>query len=797
MAPCRTIRLNLFLAPPRWWAITALCAAALSACGGGSDTAAPSQAVAGPLASGTTTLENLVVLDDTVGSAIAQPQFHIAPVFVEPPQGPGVAVAGDGAQLPPVASILPPQTRSLSTRRLTPDELLAAQRGQPSMEITSQQGTPTPLASGSIVTYTPAQVRAAYGFPGLAPYGSPLTPAQAAQMGAGQTIYVVNAYHNPNVATELATFNQRFGLPNCTGRILAPAAPLPMPAASSTGCELLVAYSDTSGQLAARAPAYNAGWATEIALDVQWSHAIAPLARIVLIEAPDASTNSLLRAVQLANAMGPGVLSMSFGTAEGSWTTSVDSVFGASQMTYLAATGDWGAGVLWPSVSSKVLAVGGTSLSYSGAGSRSEVAWSGTGGGISAYVPASAYQQSGVPGVGGLSRRTVADVAMNADPSTGHYLAVIPSGGTAVQWVSAGGTSLSSPMWAGLVAVANAMRAQSALAPLGSTQPMLYGKVAATPTSYSRAFADITSGSHGSCATCSARAGFDELTGLGTPNATDLLSALGAATPAAVAPVVAAATISGDAGKALSFTVSATGSNPLSYSLASAPAGMAVAAATGIVTWTAPVAGSYAITARATDTKTGLTGQAAYTVRIAPAQPPVVTGASISGTANVALSFSAAATAPHPVSYSLVSAPSGMVIGTTGLVSWPKPVAGNYSVTVVARDTATGLSGSAVFTVKVAPAGTAGADLAITAAAVQGKAGVPLSATISVSAPGATSVSVSLSGVPLGMVFTAQGSAISMRWAQPVAGSYALLVVARDSLGRSAQATMPVTITAP
>src|SRR5256885_10863307 len=70
MAPCRTIRLNLFLAPPRWWAITALCAAALSACGGGSDTAAPSQAVAGPLASGTTTLENLVVLDDTVGSAV-------------------------------------------------------------------------------------------------------------------------------------------------------------------------------------------------------------------------------------------------------------------------------------------------------------------------------------------------------------------------------------------------------------------------------------------------------------------------------------------------------------------------------------------------------------------------------------------------------------------------------------------------------------------------------------------------------------------------------------------------------
>src|SRR2546427_8553206 len=77
MAPCRTIRLNLFLAPPRWWAITALCAAALSACGGGSDTAAPSQAVAGPLASGTTTLENLDRKSTRLNSSHSQISYAV------------------------------------------------------------------------------------------------------------------------------------------------------------------------------------------------------------------------------------------------------------------------------------------------------------------------------------------------------------------------------------------------------------------------------------------------------------------------------------------------------------------------------------------------------------------------------------------------------------------------------------------------------------------------------------------------------------------------------------------------
>jgi subtilase family serine protease len=93
------------------------------------------------------------------------------------------------------------------------------------------------------------------------------------------------------------------------------------------------------------APPYDAGWATEIALDVQWAHATAPLARIVVIEAADPSLNNLLGGVKLANSMGPGMVSMSFGAPEGSWMSSVDSAFTGAAMTYLAATGDSGAAV--------------------------------------------------------------------------------------------------------------------------------------------------------------------------------------------------------------------------------------------------------------------------------------------------------------------------------------------------------------------------------------------------------------------------------------------------------------------
>ena len=771
------------------WAALGVIPLAVIACGGSSGVEESAQ-----VASSTTTLQvESDQLPEDAANLVAQPTFHIAPVLLNAPDDADVQDANRSASFSPKFQAVPNEFRSLSTRRLTPYRLEEVQtKAAQGITTKSSDETAAPLAgSGVVTTYSVAQVRAAYGFSALPAVGSKPTGTQAALLGAGQTVYIVDAKHNPNVAAELAAFSQKFGLPTCTNKVVPAGTALPLAAAStSAGCELWVAYSSTSGAIVNTPPAYDSGWSTEIALDVQWVHAIAPLARIVLIEAPDASVNSLLSAIRLANAMGPGVVSMSFGAQEGSWTSSVDSVFSGAGMTYLASTGDSGVAVNWPSVSPAVVGVGGTTLTYSGTGTRSEVSWSGTGGGTSAYTATPAYQKSQLPGVGSVVRRTVADVAMNADPATGHYVALIPPGSTAVQWISAGGTSLSAPMWAGLVAVTNANRLLAGKTLVGGAHTLLYGQIGAVPTSYTSGFADIRLGSHGTCVTCSAQLGYDELTGLGTPNAGPLVSLLSGASVPATAPVVTSASISGKVGTALTFTAAVTAANPVTLSLAGAPSGMVIGT-TGIVSWPTPVAGSYAVTVVAKDTKTGLTGQGVYTVSIAAPVAPVVASASIAGRPGVALAFKVTVTAANPVTYTLSGAPLGMAVGTDGTVSWPKPVAGTYKVTLTAKDTKTGLTGSGVYTVKISTVGPV-----ITAAAMVGVAGKPLSGTISVTSPGATYLSVSISGVPLGMGFSVAGSTITANWPSPVTGNYQLLVTVKDSAGLSAQLAVPVTITA-
>ena len=630
--------------------------------------------------------------------------------------------------------------------------------------------------------------------------------------------------------------------------------------------------------MTATAPAYDSGWATEIALDVQWSHATAPYARIVLIEAPDATLPNLIGAVQLANAMGPGAVSMSFGAPEGSWTNSVESNFTVAGMTYLAAAGDSGAGVQWPAVSPHVVAVGGTSLNYTGAAPRTEVAWSGTGGGVSQYTATPSWQNSAVPGVGSPGHRAVTDVSFNADPSTGQYVDVISPSTASVNWLSAGGTSLSTPQWAGVVAIANALRAQKALPLLAAPQAVLYGQIGTAPSLYAAAFVDVTQGADGSCATCAAQLGYDLPTGLGTPTVTSLLATLtGASAPtaAAVAPVVTAASVSGTVGTALSFAVavsaphpvsytlsgapagmsiastgqlswaapvlgtyavtvtaldsqtgltgsavlsvkisgptapmvgsatvqgvanlaltftpSVTNANPVTWSLSGAPAGMAVSAA-GVVSWSQPVVGTYSVTVKALDAKTALSGQGTYTVVIASPPPPVVGSASVSGTVGKALSFTASATDANPLTFALSGAPGGMTISASGVVTWPTPVAGKYLVTVKATDAKSGLTGQGVYTVTVVVAGPV-----ITAAPLTGVVGKALTGTIAFSDSTSTTLSVSISGVPSGMALAVSGATVTLSWAQPVAGSYALTVSAKDGNGLTATAKIPLTIAA-
>jgi subtilase family serine protease len=685
----------------RLLALSLTCIAALlSACGGSSTDSSATAAQAAPLATASTILQ----LDDgslpaTDAQQFAQPQYHMAPVLLEAPDD-ATATSADAAVH---TQDVPAQFRRLNTRRLTIDALRTVQANRSAAADTGNSSA-TPMAGTStVVTYTPAQIRAAYGLPTLPTSFTGLSVTQAAQLGAGQTIYIVDAQHNPNVAAELAAFNSKFGLPTCTTKTIAASASLPLAAASSSACELSVVYSTSTGGMSSTAPAYDAGWATEIALDVQWAHATAPLARIVLIEAASASYDNLLGGVRLANNMGPGIVSMSFGGSETSGLSSADSVFAVAKMSYLASTGDSGAGVAWPSVSSKVLAVGGTTLAYSGSGARSEVVWSGTGGGVSGYVATPTYQSTAVPGMGAALRRTVADVAFNADPSSGQYVAVIASGSSTVKWSSVGGTSLSTPQWAGLIAIANALRAVNGKAALAAPHAALYTSISTVAGTYASAFADITQGSHGTCGACSGETGYDQATGLGTPNVASLLSTLSGLT-VQTAPVVSGATISGKTGTALTFTVAVNSTNAVTYSLSGAPSGMSISNA-GVVSWAAPVVGSYSVGVTARDSVNGLSGSGVYNVVISAAgtttttptpaksTPPVITATTLTGVAGKALTgtIGVKVSVSGGVSLNISGVPLGMSFSASGLnvlVSWPSPVAGNYTLKMTATDSA-------------------------------------------------------------------------------------------------------------
>jgi hypothetical protein len=337
--------------------------------------------------------------------------------------------------------------------------------------------------------YTPAQIRQAYGFNQVS-FGS------VAADGTGQTIAIVDAYSEPNIYSDLNTFDQQFGI-----------------AGGSSSSFLTVATPQG-------APAADAGWAMEIALDVEWAHAIAPGAKILLVEAANNNFLNLMSAVQYAAAQpGVSVVSMSWGGGEFSSETAYDSYFttpaGHQGVTFVASSGDYGAPPSYPAVSPNVLSVGGTTLTLSSSGGYgSETAWSGSGGGLSAYEGEPGYQQ----GAQSTGKRGNPDVAYNADPSTGYYIYdSVPYNGYAGWWAP-GGTSAGAPQWAALVAIADQGRA---LAGKGS----LDGPTQTLPAIYSlssSAFHDVTSGSNG----YAAGPGYDEATGRGSPVANLVISGL-------------------------------------------------------------------------------------------------------------------------------------------------------------------------------------------------------------------------------------------------------------------------------
>jgi subtilase family serine protease len=395
-------------------------------------------------------------------------------------------------------------------------------------------------------TFAPAQLVHAYGFDQISFAGGTI-PGD----GRGQTIAIVDSFDDPNIAADLQTFNTRYGLNNPLFTFTK-ATPFGTPAA-------------------------NANWAMEMALDVEWSHAIAPAANILLVEAASDSDTAILAAVDYAanyhdpvTGQGVAAVSMSWGFNEFAAETDAahDAHFtGHAGVTFVGASGDSGKPPIWPATSPNVLAVGGTRLTLTASNDwSSEKGWGngglsfffgGSGGGISKYEAKPSYQSSVTQS---STKRTSPDVAYDADPATGVSVYDSMNGG----WLTVGGTSAGAPQWSALMAIAEQGRLQAGKPPLSSADTL--GAVYAMPAAN---FHDITSGNNG----YAAAPGYDLVTGRGTPRANLVVNYLvTTAVSSSAASSAAGAGGSGQTGGHMAITLPGTPDlTPLTGLLAPVP----------------------------------------------------------------------------------------------------------------------------------------------------------------------------------------------------------------------------------
>jgi subtilase family serine protease len=380
----------------------------------------------------------------------------------------------------------------------------------PTFQLNHPLASSHPNSSSGPVGLVPQTIRQAYGF-------NAVTFGGITGDGSGQTIAIVDAYNDPNIAADLLTFDTAFNLPAAT---------------------LTVVGQTGTAQLPQNATGGTNSWGIEISLDVEWTHAAAPGAAILLVEASSSSDGNLFAAINTArNYPGVSVVSLSWGSSEFSSETAYDSYLttpsGHNGVTFVVAAGDTGAQVEYPAASPNVVAVGGTTLTTGSNGNYvSERAWGGSGGGVSAYEAQPAYQAGVVPTSITTTHRAVPDVAADADPGTG--VAVLDSWdlGSSSPWIQVGGTSVSAPLWAGVLAIANQGRVLTGSATLdgpSQTLPALYALPAGN-------FHDITTGSNG----YPALQGYDLVTGCGSPLVNLLAPAL--ATPPTVTGVFVGST---------------------------------------------------------------------------------------------------------------------------------------------------------------------------------------------------------------------------------------------------------------
>jgi subtilase family serine protease len=394
---------------------------------------------------------------------------------------------------------------------------------------TGNNGVASPVAPAGGLT--PAQIRAAYSLPPVTDLAGP-GPLKGIT-GKGQTIVIVDSFGSPTIATDLARFDRYFRLPAPPSfRVIQPAGKVPVYHAANSN---------------------RVGWASETTLDVEWSHVMAPGASIVLVETPTSENEGTTGFPQIVTAeryvlkhkLGQ-VISQSFAATEQTFSAKSDyaaiqnlraayKLAAADHVTVLAATGDEGAtsdkynmvdeytspAVSWPATDPLVTAVGGTQLRLRPNGTRlsPDVAWNDSGGGRSIVFPRPSYQNS-VQAVTG-DHRGVPDISMDASCKSSVAIYGSFYGGGAGHWSTICGTSLATPLFAGIVALAD----QYAGHALGLINPAIY-KIEAR---HERGIVDITKGNNSQTFTedgksytvhgFSARKGYDLVTGVGTVNA--------------------------------------------------------------------------------------------------------------------------------------------------------------------------------------------------------------------------------------------------------------------------------------
>ncbi|HET9171734.1 MAG TPA: putative Ig domain-containing protein [Actinospica sp.] len=438
----------------------------------------------------------------------------------------------------------------------------------------SAAASPDAIPSG--YGYGPSQLQAAYN----------MTSA-AASDGAGRTIAIVDAYDDANAASDLAAYRSAAGLPAVPSfkKVNQTGATSPLPSAPPSGDD----------------------WTVEESLDLDMASAMCPLCNIVLVEANDDSSDGLYIANNAAASLA-GYISNSWGGTDSSSDASYDSSYftHASGIVTTVSAGDSDYGVSYPATSPKVVSVGGTALkTASNSRGWTESVWNtttgseGTGSGCSGYEAQPSWQTS--LGLSGCTKRIDNDVAADADPATG--VAVYDTSNGNSGWNEVGGTSASSPMVAGMFALA--------------------GNAGANPAddiyTHTSNFYDVTSGNDGSCSPaylCTAETGYDGPTGIGTPNGIAGLQT-GSSGGGDTVTVTNPGSRTGTVGTAVSLQISATDSasgQTLSYSATGLPAGLSISTS-GLISGTPTTAGTSSVTVTAADT-TGASGSATFSFTI-------------------------------------------------------------------------------------------------------------------------------------------------------------------------------------